>query len=287
MNKFVLPLKEEVYALLDELEKREDDILKKAQEGAQLMETAIEKMKEFITGYKFIDEQEEISFFKEVKPRLSCLLIFYRSVYLIEINRPQGGRQAQIAYLKGELDKLSGYFEENKYYYHYYRSGDCSLDRLYFLRGKPTPGAHTDIFYFERDPSFATNCDFKMSEILANDMLESHLVVEIDKLEGKDYGDVYPASGLLWTLSKSDLCEIAISLYLLESFNGGHITQKEYMKRIGQAFNIELDNFSRVLYDLNIRNNPTRFLDKLKEALTDYLKNSNNKFNNKTIKDIR
>jgi len=273
MNEFTVSLKKEVYALLDELDKREESILVKAQQGIVLLEDAMKRMKVFIKGYAFRDEYEEIIFFKDIKPRLSCLLIFYRSIYLIEINRPQGGRQAQTAYLKGELDKLSGYFEENKYYYHYYRSGDCSMDRLYFLRGKPSLYIHTDNFYYERDPLFSANCDFKVAEILANDLLESHLVVEIDKIEGRErnggtdgYNDP-PKVKLTWTAKKIDLMETIYDHYCVGSFNNGNASLEVITSYFEAVFNIDLSHTAeRAWYDLTNRENPTGYLDRMRKA---------------------
>jgi len=271
MNTFVLLLKEDVYAKLGELDKNESDILKKAKEGVTLLENTIDKMKSFITGYTFKDEHEEIMFFKDIKPRLSCILIFYRRLYYIEINRPKGGSPAQREYLKEELSKLTRFFEENKQYYHYLRSGDQSMDEVYFLRGKPSLHIHTDNFYFERDPSFSTNCDFMMAEILANDMLESHLVVEIDRLEEKDSGDstggYNPKVKLTWTGKKIFLIELIYALHEIGLINDGRISLKLLISAFEHIFNIELGNVSRGLSDLRIRDNQTVFLDELKKYL--------------------
>jgi len=102
-------------------------------------------------------------------------------------------------------------------------------------------------------------------------MLEAWLLEELDRLE-KD-GNAIPrgGTGLVWTQSKTDLVEIALPLYLLDSFNGGKITQSKYSKCIENAFNISPVDFSRILYDLKRRNNPTQFLDKLKKVLLEYL----------------
>jgi len=274
MNDFVLSLNKEVHARLDELDKRETRILKKAREGVALLEESIEKLKTFTRGYTFRDEQEEIMFFRDVKPKLASLLIFYRRVYYIELNRPKGGDNVQMEYLKGELDKLCLFFEENKYYYHYLRSGDCSMDDHYFLRGKPSLNVHTDNFYYERDASFSTNCDFKVAEILANDLIESHLVIEIGKLEGRDDdSSLQSGGGLTWTGRKIFLIELTYALHESGFINGGKISFKLLVAAFEKIFNVELDNVSRGLSDLRVRDNPTRFLDQLKKYLLRRLNN--------------
>jgi hypothetical protein len=70
-------------------------------------------------------------------------------------------------------------------FYHYYRSGSTHLDKFYFLRG----GKHDiqlipDSFYFERDTKFSTSHDFKVSKILANEMLTVYLNNKLLRLKG-------------------------------------------------------------------------------------------------------
>ena len=41
------------------------------------------QLKDFILQYQFKTEEEEILFFKEIKPRIHCKLIYYRKIYNI------------------------------------------------------------------------------------------------------------------------------------------------------------------------------------------------------------
>ncbi len=282
MNNFIVSLKKETDILLDELNQTETDILQKARRGVILLENTIDKMKVFITGYTFKDEHEEIMFFKDIKPRISCMLIFYRRLYYIEINRPKGGDAAQKEYLNRELGKLTHFFEENKHYYHYLRSGDCSMDAHYFLRGRPSLNTHTENFYYERDPSFSTSCDFKVSEILAHDLLESHLNIEINKLEGKNKESIengyhnHPKVKLTWTAKKIFLIELIYALHEIGCINHGRISLKQLIVAFEHIFHVELGNVSRGLSDLRIREYPAKFLDDLKKCLMRRLNNYDN-----------
>ncbi len=58
-------------------------------------------------------------------------------------------------------------------FYRYYRSCADYLDAAYFVRGKSDMEQYLETFYYERDPQFSTNCDFKVARILANDMLQA------------------------------------------------------------------------------------------------------------------
>ena len=69
-----------------------------------------------------------------------------------------------------------------------------------------------------------------------------------------------------WQDSKTDLTEL---IYLLDSKGCfGNVPLTQLASYISNAFNVHLDmNLSRTFCDMKIRNNPTPWLDKAKEAL--------------------
>lgn len=273
MIEFVSSLKEEVQATLLSIETEERCVLRRSERSIEELEQAFVRLKSFTVSYTFESKEEEIEFFKQMKPTLFSTLIFYRKLYNIEINRPKGGQDEQRDYIKRHLCRLHDYFDCNRDFYKYYRSENTHMDEYYFLRQKPTIQLTMESFYFERDPHFSTAADFKMAKVIANDRVERYLMEELEKLDNKTLNS--SRSGMVWTASKSDLVEQLYSNYLLQSINGGKITLKEMQKRAEEYFNIDLGNISRTLYDMSIRKNPTLFLDKMQKALSDYLKTLN------------
>ena len=69
-----------------------------------------------------------------------------------------------------------------------------------------------------------------------------------------------------WQDSKTDLTEL---IYLLDSKGCfGNVPLTQLASYISNAFNVHLDmNLSRTFCDMKIRNNPTPWLEKAKEAL--------------------
>lgn len=139
-------------------------------------------MKKFILAYEFRSEGEEITFFKEIKPKFCYRLIYYRKLYNIEINRPVAAICTQKEYLHEELETINKYTNKRLDFVRYYRSGSTHLDSLYFLRGRMDTEQYLETFYYELDPNFSTNCDFKVAKIMANDMLSAYLMQEIELL---------------------------------------------------------------------------------------------------------
>ena len=191
-------------------------------------------------------------------------MIYYRKVFNIELNRP-AGIDKQRAYLNEFLDDINRYNAKRLDFIRYYRSGSSHLDTLYFLKGKTEAEQYLETFEHELDPEFSTNCDFKVAKILSNDMLSAYLMHEIELLN--DNGSFnFPATKMTWKGGKAELQE---QIYAWDSAGTfGDVPLTQLFVYIQNVFNIQLDrNLSRTLGDLKIRNIPTPFLDRLKEAL--------------------
>ena len=100
---------------LDEIEKHikkiEQDEKNEIIKSVQILtffESKLDELKSFIVQYDFKTEEEEILFFKEIKPKIWSNLIYYMSVYRTEINRPKGSILAlpNIRYVEGNKNTL-------------------------------------------------------------------------------------------------------------------------------------------------------------------------------------
>lgn len=151
MINFVEKLEKDVRCSIEQIEAEDKNILKKSLDASLVLGGAFDRLKEFITGYSFDDDDEEILFFKEFKPRIFSHLIYYRKVYNIEMGRPVASIEAQREYLKKELDFIQKFIDKRIDFYRYYRSGATHMDAAYFVRGKPDIEQYLDTFYYERD----------------------------------------------------------------------------------------------------------------------------------------
>lgn len=269
MLEYIATLRKETDEIIENIEYSNSNILKKSLEASHILATVFDRLKNFILSYHFQDEAEEILFFKETKPKFCYRLIYYRKLYNIEINRPVAGTCTQKEYLYEELEAINKYTNKRLDFVRYYRSGSTHLDSLYFLRGRVDTEQYLETFYYELDPNFSTNCDFKVAKIMANDMLSAYLMQEIELLNdnGMKFGTFnFPATKKTWMGNKAELQEQIFSWDSAGMFGDVPLTQLyDYIQNV---FNIQLDsNLSRTLGDLKIRNNPTPFLDKLKDAL--------------------
>lgn len=278
---YVTGLREEMSRKLRTIESGEDNILKKSMAASRMLEEVFDYLKEFIVGYAFESEEEEINFFREVKPRFFCHLIYYRKIYNIEMNRPMGSVEIQRHYLVKELDAIKDYIDKRLDFYRYYRSDSTYLDCYYFIRGKADKEQYLDSFYFERDPKFSTCCDFKVARILANDMLQVYLRSELEKLDNGRRQEPFPKKKHRWTGKKNDLIEILYAFDEERCFDNGSVSLTELAAYFEAVFCVDLGNISRNFYEMKIRNEQTPFLDRLKEKLLTRMRAYNPKKRNK------
>ena len=269
MIQFTSRLKNEVDAEIEQIERAEINTMAKSLEASRVLRKAFKQLKAFILSYNFQGDEEEILFFKEIKPRLCFRLIYYQKLYNIEMDRPTG-IDKQREYLTEILNDINRYNHKRLDFIRYYRSGSSCSDSFYFLRGQADTEQYMETFSHEFDPNFSTNCDFKVAKILSNDMLSDYLTREIEALNENNNIIVspfgFPAIKLTWKGTKAELQEQILSWDSDGAF--GDVPYTQLHSYIQNVFNIQLDSqLSRVLDDLKTRNTPTPYLDKLKKAL--------------------
>lgn len=278
MIDFVEKLQKKIRQKINLIEAEDKNILKKSLDASHILGNAFDRLKEFIIAYKFKDEDEEILFFKEIKPKIFCHLIYYRKVYNIEMHRPVASIEAQKEYLKLKMDVIHDFNNKILDFYRYYRSGATYLDAAYFVRGKPDTEQYLETFYYERDPQFSTNADFKVAKIIANDMVQAYLLSELESLDNnmhKSNTSPFPKVKLTWTGSKTELIELIYALDTEGCFNNGKIPLTQIAAYFESIFNIDLgNNIARNFYDMRIRNQLTPFLDRLREEILKRMENT-------------
>jgi RteC protein len=249
-----------------------DDVIKRSEKAIEIIVNALNNLKKMVIKGNFRSQSEEIKFFKEIKPQIFSKLIYNTRILKIEKKRPKGTDTTKKKYLLNELDNLHRYFDENLDFYQYYRTGATFLDEKLFLRGNYDIMLSLDTFFFTSDQEFNTSHDFKVSKILANDLLEIYLKDQLVILERKEITtsktQTLPKVKLSWTDSKSALIEMLYALYYQGSFNGGNADIKEIANYFEVIFNIDLGDVYRSWYSIRSRKmEPTIFLDSLKTIL--------------------
>jgi len=111
-----------------------------------------------------------------------------------------------------------------------------------------------------------------------NEWLQAYLLSELKLLNEcilQPGVHSYPKVKLSWTGSKTDLIELIYALDTEGCFNNGKIPLIQIAAYFESVFNIDLgNNIARNFYDMRIRNQPTPFLDRLREEILKRMENT-------------
>lgn len=256
---------------LETISSQEIKALSRARKCLEVIHDYIIQLKLLILNYAFSDQEEEIVFFKHIKPRFVSQLIYFHHLLKIESNKPTIGAKAQKKYLKKELDFLKMYHHENKDFYQYYQTGGTYLDDKYFLRHSDKTDLLTEDFVCDRNPDFSTSHDHKVSKILAFENLKKYLLGALADIENSTnpYQKIYDEQNRLsWTGSKIALIELLYAFQYSGVFNHSNTDVRQIATYFERVFNVEIGNYYRAFQEIRNRKGArTRFLDQMREKL--------------------
>lgn len=273
LEKFSISLYEEMENKIEDVNLKQSNSLHKYSETAEVILECVTRLKAFIAEFTFKDKQEEIKFFKIIKPKFLSKLIFYQKVFNIQSHLPPSTTGDIREYYYNELKKIKDFFKRNDELLTYYRSQATSYDEIYFLRKEPEPWLLLTMEGCETDVTFTTVYDYKISRIIAYDALGEFITSAIDELEvqpgASSQRQIMPTQNAVnWTASKVSLVELLYALQSAGACNNGNIDLKQLASLFERIFNIDLGNYYRVFQEMRIRKmNRTTFLDQLKERL--------------------
>lgn len=280
MIKFTNTLRETMERNIRTIESTETEILRRTYQTGKMLEELIGRLKTFIVDYVFKDEEEEIMFFKEIKPRFFCKLLFCLKLYYIELNKPVGSWDLKSAYYNKELDNIADYFRKRLDFYRYYRSGSTHRDNIYFKRGViDWDEQYIDGFHFERDPMFSSGCDFTVAKIHSYDILQVYLQEQLENItENKlELADKQRRVDMVipWTAKKAGLITILYSLDSLGVF--GDLSLRRLQEFTETHCDVKLGHIARAFNEIRSRQNPTQFIDEMKEALLERIREADDR----------
>ncbi|ASE60681.1 tetracycline regulation of excision, RteC [Chryseobacterium indologenes] len=265
MNDFCKNIIRDLDDEINELSIEFNDPLTLCEKAIGLTIDKIADLKQVILKRGFKDIDEEIHFFKHLKPNILSKLIYYNAIYKIETKKPYGAKPIK-KHLKKELKKLKRFFENNLEFYKYYRSNMSFLDENLFVRGKHDIKLWLDTYYFESDHTFSTSHDYKVAKIMANDLIQVYLEKQLAGINQKN--KLVDGTILNWTSSKVALIELVYALHAYHAYDNGNVDIKVITKIFEKTFNIDLGEFYHTYMEIKNRKiNRTKFLDELRDCL--------------------
>jgi hypothetical protein len=270
MNKTLINgLLSEMSETLEKIAVTAENKLLMAEQSCMAVQSIINRLNEHVLNNAFNDEQEEIHFFKEIRPQFLKEKIYYAELFYLENDKPVGRLEAIKDYYTIYLDRVRIFFDRNESFYMYYRTGKSHFDAEYYLRGKnvdTTPHVMQDM-----DNRLSTLHSFKLSKVMAYEVLVGYLQASIQRL-GQPEIDVSSTANRKrrrsWTDSKAALIELAYAIHSRGSVNHGKDDVKDIITDLEMFFDVQVGNFYRTFQSMRIRKKKrTLYLDTLKESL--------------------
>ena len=275
--KKLIPLVEKYYA---QQQKHEEKVKTKVEILKLKLTTSKEllnKLRFKIRDTVFKDNQDEINFFKNTKPKICADFIYYSTQIQYLHSKPNSTNSILKNYIKNKLKKLESKKRKNLEFYRYYKQSSSYYDHLYFLRENKQLELFSADISFYLDTEFYTSHDTLVAEVIAYDLLTNFYKKEINKLKNISLGvfnddlkfDNVESS---WTASKTDLVELIYALKVSKAINNGNVNTKELTTLLCNVFNIDIPNSYKTFSEIKNRSQErTKFLNKLTPSLKEKL----------------
>ena len=238
-------------------------------------------IKEDIINEGFKTIEDEILFFKQIKPIVLGKLIYYNKVFRIETACPACNGNIYENYFAMHLRELKKEYTEhvcNSDFYRYYRSGRTDRDEQYFTLGKINCYDGLNSFAFEIDPKFSTYFDYKVAKIIANELIYNYLTTKLSPEQNPDVLlQQEETKDFFWTQTKNALIELIYALYACDAISHGKIGIRKISMVFQILFRISLNDIHNSFHRMKTRaGSRTLFLDQLKYSLEEYMDREDN-----------
>lgn len=236
-----------------------------------LVRGVMEELKSEVLARGFEGVEQEVRFFKEVKPRFHCLLILANERFHYRNQRPMLAGKELERYGRAQLQAIEQFFERYGLVYHYYRMGSVELDERLFLR----ENVSDDLVFAglpEIYPVFSTYGEYLFSKFMALERLRTEILVELSPVAGEQASQVLRSRKgreLRWTGDTCNLIEMAYGLFDTRQLNDGQVDLSDIMEVFEQVFKVNLSRYFRRFTEIKRRKtvSKTKFLDSMVEEV--------------------
>lgn len=249
---------------LEQLHFTENDIHARAEKAAKAIRKTLTSFRRKIRKEEFANQEEEIHFFKYVKPRINSYLIYYSVLAEIETNKLILNNDEVHNLIEKKQRMFRHIFRENLDFVKYYRTGLTHLDTLYFIRGGNLGSFTKHSTNQLLDPEFNTSHDLVAANIMAYDLFQKHFAPQ-PQLQ-PTFGP--PSPRLKWTATKLDLVELTYAIHASGAINYGEADLKEIAQAFESVFQIQIGDLYRAFHDIsNRKKEQIKFVNQLAKDL--------------------
>jgi hypothetical protein len=268
MEKFTKDLLAGLYSGLQQTAMEAENSLQQFEKSYYVAEEKIKELKDYIESYNFSDADEEILFFKEIKPLFDKEAMYFVELFNIESVRPVTTEEARRQHYEKVLERIMDFFDQNRELYNYYRTGKTHMDSIYFVRTEIVTPLRPQ-YVLDMDRNFSTPSSRTLAQLQAYEQICSYLNNTFYKKDNQPDSIIEgrKRNNTTWSSTKAALIELAVALYYSGSVNFGKGGFKKFVEELEVFFNIKLGNVYRIFLGMVIRKkDPTPFLHHLEQT---------------------
>ncbi|QEC78852.1 RteC domain-containing protein [Mucilaginibacter ginsenosidivorax] len=231
---------------------------------------AIADLKTLLNQHPFSSTDEEIQFFKYVKPQFIARQLFALDIFTIETGKPVDTAEVIKNYFEQELKYTVKFHDQNKFMHQYYLFDGAELDALLFVRNvQPPSSLIPDAQSF--DPEFSTAGDYVFARFIANEWVQEFLTdrlyspEETERLSNMTKKKVT----LKWTGDAINLAEMAYGIWLTGQINQGNAGIAEIVRCLEVTFQVSIGRPFRRWQSISSRKrvSQVKYIDQMKAAI--------------------
>lgn len=246
-------------SLLQQLNKMSDAKehgLKQIEKAIEMIEAAINELKQYTHENTFSSVQEEIEYFKNTLPYFQSQFIYYACLFNVERLRLVGGQDMMVKHLRKLQNKIHIFFKEHREFITYYKLEKSYQDILLFTKQYDIEQRwqFLDIYVYGIEKLYYTRYSLLLATTMAYERLQNYLreAFRPDKKDNCSQINL-PEEGMTWQLSISALAELIIGLYASRVFKDPKITLAKASRYICRIFGVEQINIHKVKEELRLR----------------------------------
>lgn len=266
---------------LSQLDELDTSPVERLRHSMPLITRIIADVKKLILDEGFNSPEDEIYFFKQIKPRFYAHQIYEVLYYNLRMHMPVGTPEIIRAYYEDELQQVFRVFRIEAFQYQYYKTKATELDHLYFLRdAKPIELAAPDLI--DPPPGFSTAMDYKFAKFMAYERLRDHLLEQLSHADIAvkiQRSSQQKRSALKWTGDAINLVELAYGIWLTGQINHGNAGIAEIMQWLEANLQVSIGRPFRRWQSIAGRKrvSTVKYIDQMKAAILKRLDDENAK----------
>lgn len=248
-------------------------IITKLEAKILTIEKGIKEINEDIKTYQFLSIDEEIAFFKQVKPQIDHVYI-YLKLLLEFFNSYNWIAYRNTKIYKQKIEKILEFLQLHKEFHTYLKSGARHDDEFYFRRMAETNKPRT-IYNFNADPMVCCSHGFLMAMIMAYERFEQFCNYHIQQIKNGNI-KYKSTANFQWKAKKVDAIELVYALYYSGAIDTSLCTIYDLAYTFEHLFKIEItEHIYRDFIDIKRRKiEPAKFLVKMLNGFRTHVEQS-------------